>query len=156
MSEWILTTHWTVIRSLRFRVSVGWEAEWPRLCSPEWHNDVILLNSEPWFLFLFFSEYLLCLEPEVSPARYCECEVWLSLTHDEHVRSATERIGTHFDRLEEHFRVVACGLFGRRTVEIPRQQICQTGICTVVDHLGLAAQFHFSAQPNLFSQNTVF
>lgn len=148
-----------VVGALRLRLAVGGEAERPGLAAVERHHAVLLLHAEPGLLAQVGVEDLLGLVAHVGAVGHAHGQVLLGLAHDHDVRCAAEGVGHDLDGQQEDFRVVAGGLLGGAAVEVPGRAVLEVfgrlDRGAVVQHLGLGAQFHFAAQPDVLRQHDV-
>lgn len=153
----VLAADGAVVRTLRLRITHLRESKRPRQVAIQGHQRVLLFDSEPRFFFEASVEDLLCEVAEVGAVWLGQFDVVLGLTEHEDVRSSSEWVGVHRDRLEEDLGVVSGGLFGAGAVVVPGFEVLDLAdACAVVQHFGLTSQLLLPSQPDLLSKHRVF
>lgn len=115
-----------------------------------------MLNSEPWFLLKAGVEDLLRKLAEVGTVWLCKFDVIVCFTEHEDVRSSSEWIVVHSNRLQEDFGIVSGSLFGAGTIVVPRFEVLDLADSfAVVKHFCLASQLLLSAQPDVLSKDCI-
>merc|ERR1719198_1203172 len=152
----VLGADGAVVRALRARLAVLWPAVRRLLVGLE--EGVLLLDAEPRLVARNLVHDLVGVHARVGRDRRAEAarpvRVGLvAVAEHEDVRAPrAERVLVDGARLEQHLRVLARRLLGRRAVKVPDREVID-GLGGGVERLGLAAQLALAAHPDVLGHH---